>query len=59
MVISRDVIFDEKAMFQNTQKDEMQALKNHYSDDYMVHVDLETYNVKDDIQNAEKASIKY
>ena len=29
MVISRDVIFDEKAMLQNTQKEEKQAPKNH------------------------------
>ena len=27
----RDVIFDEKAMFQNTQKEEKQALENHDS----------------------------
>ena len=37
----------------------MQAPKNHYSDEYMVHVELETYNAKDDTQNAEKASTKY
>ena len=40
MVISRDVIFDEKAILKNTQKDEMQASKNHYQDKYVVHVEL-------------------
>ena len=48
MVISRDVIFDEKVMLQNTQKEEKQAPKNHYSDEYVVQVELETHNAKDD-----------
>ena len=33
MVISSDVIFDEKAMLQNTHKEEKQASKNHDSDE--------------------------
>ena len=36
MVISRDVIFNKKSMLQNIQKDEMQAPKNHYNDEYVV-----------------------
>ena len=58
MVISRDVMFYEKAMLQNTQKDEMQASKNHCSDEYVVQVELETHNAKDDTQNAERTSTK-
>ena len=46
-------------MLQNTQKDEMHTSKNPYSDEYVVHVELETHNAKDDTQNAERASIKY
>ena len=38
MVISRDVIFDEKVMLQDTQKEEKHALENHYSDEYVVQV---------------------
>ena len=45
-------------MLQNIQKDEMQAPKNHYNDEYVVQVELETHNAKDDTQNAERASIK-
>ena len=52
VMISRDAIFDEKVMLQNTQKDEMHALKNHYSDEYVVQVELETHNTKDDTHNA-------
>ena len=48
MVISRDVIFDEKTMLYNTKKDEMQAPKNHYSDEYVVQVELKTHNANDD-----------
>ena len=58
VVISRDVIFDEKVMFQNTQNDEMRAPKNPYSDEYVVQVELETHNSKDDTYNAKKASTK-
>ena len=35
-------------MLQNTQKDEMKALKNHCCDKYVVQVELETHNAKDD-----------
>ena len=59
MVINRDVIFDEKAMLQNTQKDEMQASKNHYNDECVAQVKLETHNSRDDTHNAERASTKY
>ena len=58
VLISRDVIFDKKAMLHNTHKDEMQAPKNHYSDEYVVQVELETHNLKDDTQNVERASSK-
>ena len=53
------MIFDEKAMLQNTQKDEMQAPKNYYSDEYVVQVKLEPHNAKDDTHNAKRASKKY
>ena len=33
--------------------------KNHYSDEYVIQVELETHNAKDDTQNAERVSIKY
>ena len=59
MVISRDVIFDEKSMLHNTQKEDKQAPKNHYNDEYVVHVELETHNAKDGTKNAERASTKY
>ena len=36
VVISKDVIFDEKVVFQNTQKEDKQASKNHYSDEYVL-----------------------
>ena len=36
VVISRDVIFDERAMLHNTHTDEMQAPKKHYSDKCVV-----------------------
>ena len=49
------MIFDEKAMLQNTQKDEMQAPKNYYSDEYVVQVELEPHNAKDDTHNAMRA----
>ena len=58
MVISKDVIFDKKSMLQNTQKEKKKALENHYSDEYMVQVKLETHNAKDGTQNAERASTK-
>ena len=58
MVISRDVIFDEKTILQNTKKEKKQAPKNHYSDEYAVQVELETHNVKDGTQNVERASTK-
>ena len=32
VLINRDVIFDEKIMLQNTQKEEMHALENHYNE---------------------------
>ena len=48
---ANDVIFDEKVMLHNTQKEEKQSPKNHYSDEYVVHVELETHN-------AERASTK-
>ena len=57
-MISRDVIFDEKAMLQNTQKDEMQAPKNYYSDVYVVQLELVPHNAKDDTHNAMRASKK-
>ena len=37
----------------------MQASKNNYSDGYVVQVELEIHNVKDDTQNAKRASAKY
>ena len=40
VVISKDMIFDEKVMFQNTQKEEKQASENHYIDKYVVQVEL-------------------
>ena len=52
------MIFDEKVLLQNTQKEEKQAPKNHYSDEYVVQVELETRNVKDNTQNAERATTK-
>ena len=52
------MIFNEKVMLQNTQKEGNQALENHYSDEYVVQVDLETHNAKDDTQNVERASTK-
>ena len=63
VVISGDVIFDEKAMLQNTQKEEKQALKNHDSHESVVQVELETrrastHNAKDGTHNARRASIK-
>ena len=58
MVISRDVIFDEKIMLHNTQKEDKQAPENHYSDEHVVQVELETHNAKDDTQNVEIASTK-
>ena len=36
----------------------MQALKNHYSDEYVVQVELETHNIKDDTHNTKRASTK-
>ena len=38
VVINRDVIFYEKVMLQDTQKEEKHALENHYSDEYVVQV---------------------
>ena len=37
----------------------MQALKNNYSDEYVVQVELEIHNIKDDTQNEKRASTKY
>ena len=59
MVISRDVIFNKKAILKNTLKEEKHASKNHYNDKYVVQVELETHNTKDDTQNAKRASTKY
>ena len=36
VLIGRHVIFYKKSMLQNTHKDDMQASKNHYSDEYVV-----------------------
>ena len=36
----------------------MQAPKNHYSDEYVVQVELKTHNANDDTQNAERTSTK-
>ena len=36
----------------------MKAPKYHYSDEYVVLVELETHNANDDIQNVEKANTK-
>ena len=36
----------------------MQAPKNHYFDEYVVQVEVETYNSKNDTHNAERASTK-
>ena len=36
----------------------MQAPKDHYSDEYVVLVELETHNTMDDTQNAERDSTK-
>ena len=63
VVISRDMIFDEKAMLHNTHKEEKQAPKNHDSHESVVQVELETrrasaHNAKDGTQNARRASIK-
>ena len=52
------MIFDEKAMLQNIEKEEKQASKNHYNYEYVVHVELETHNEKDDGQNAKRACKK-
>ena len=43
MVISRDMVFDEKAMLLNTQKEEKQTSKNHDSDECVVHVERESW----------------
>ena len=59
VVISRNVIFDEKVILKNTHKEEKQASKNHCNYEYVVQVELETHNAKDDTQNAERASTKY
>ena len=59
VVISRDVIFDKKVMLHNTHKEEKQAPKNHCINEYVVQVELKTHNVKNDTQNAERASTKY
>ena len=42
-------------MLQNIEKEEKQASKNHYNYEYVVHVELETHNEKDDGQNAKRA----
>ena len=58
MVINRDVIFDEKVILKNTKKEDKHALENHYNDEYVVLVELETHNAKDGTQNVEIASTK-
>ena len=63
VVINRDVIFDEKAKFQNTHKEEKQTLKNHDSHECVVQVEQETrgaitQSANDANQNAGRASIK-
>ena len=48
MVINRDVTFDEKACCRILRKMRCKLRKNHCSDEYVIQVELETHNAKDD-----------
>ena len=59
VVISRDVVFDEKAILYCTQKGEKHEPKNCSNSKQLVQVELETHDIENcAAQNAEKSSSK-
>ena len=56
IVISRDVVFDEKAMLQHTQEEQKQVLKNCSTNENVVQVDLEEYDREKDTHHAESSN---
>ena len=58
VVISRDVVFDEKPMLQCTKKGEKQELKSCSSNEQLIQVELETHDIEDHARNAGKSSSK-
>ncbi|RVW79834.1 Retrovirus-related Pol polyprotein from transposon TNT 1-94 [Vitis vinifera] len=56
VVISRDVVFDEKPMLQCTQKGEKQEPESCSSNEKLIQVELETHDIEDHAWNAGKSS---
>lgn len=56
VLISRDVIFDEKTMLQRTQEEQKHVSKNYSINEHMVQVELETHDRKDNVQNSRSSS---
>lgn len=49
VLISRDVIFDEKTMLQRIQEEQKRVSKNYSINELMVQVELETHDRKDNV----------
>ena len=56
MVISRDVIFDEKSMLQGTQEKEKQVSENYSGNEQVVQVELESHVDEDSVQETGSSS---
>ena len=56
IVISRDVVFDEKAMLQRTQEEQKQVPENCSTNENVVQVELEEYDREKDTHHAESSN---
>ena len=56
VVISRDVVFDEKSMLQSTQEKEKQVSENYSGNEQVVQVELESHVDEDSVQKTGSSS---
>ena len=58
VVISRDVVFDEKAMLQCTKKEEKQKLENCSRNEQLIQVELETHGIEENAWSVGRSSLE-